>query len=210
MKHFIFDFDGVIADSMPVWAGIYVNLLSDNGLAVPTDMVKEITPLGNSGAAKYCVEHGLKMSHSKALNYALTQFKKAYATTIKIKNNVKSTLEQLHKSGIRLHVLTASSHSYLDAFLKKEGVWELFDNVWSTDDFSLVKSDTKIYTEVAKKLGVNLCDCTFFDDNIIALSTAAKAGMTTIGVYDKSSDCLEQQIREITNGYIYDFSQIKY
>ena len=71
MKHFIFDFDGVLADSMPVWAGVYMGLLIDNGIEVPPDMIKDITPLGNSGAARYCIEHGLDMPHSTITNFVL-------------------------------------------------------------------------------------------------------------------------------------------
>ena len=209
-KHYIFDFDGVLADSMPVWAGIYVNLLADNGLKIPHEMVKEITPLGNTGAARYCVEHGLNMSEDEILSYALSNFKKAYSTTIKLKANVKSSLINIHRKGIHLHVLTASSHSYLDAFLKKEGIWDLFDNVWSTEDFSLNKSETEIYKQIANKLQVNISACTFFDDNIVALSTASAAGMVAVGVYDSSSECFKEQIQKITSDYIYDFSQITY
>ena len=61
MKHCIFDFDGVLVDSMDVWAGIYVKLLKDGTGSVPDDMVKAITPLGNAGAAKYVADMLNKM-----------------------------------------------------------------------------------------------------------------------------------------------------
>jgi len=194
---------------MPVWAGTFVSLLEKNGLAVPQNMVRDITPLGNAGAARFCVEHGLKMTSDEILSYVLNEFNTAYPAKVPLKSNVKDTLIKLRDNGISLHVLTASSHSYVDVLLKNEEIFGLFENVWSTDDFSLSKSDTRIYKSVTDKLSAPPEACTLFDDNIIALSTAKKAGISAIGVYDSSSSQLVEQIRAITDGYIYDFSQIQ-
>ena len=207
-KHYIFDFDGVLVDSMDTWAGAYVKLLKKNTGFAPTDMVREITPLGNAGAAKYCIDHGLSMSVEQILEFVLSEFKREYLTNVLLKNNVESVLSELNKSGISLHVLTASSHLYVDACLEKAGVLGLFANIWSTDDFGLSKADPQIYLEAARLLGADVSDCTFFDDNIIALTNAKLSGMRAVGVYDKSSDSLVDDMKAIGDEYIYDFSEI--
>ena len=208
MKHFIFDFDGVLADSMPVWAGVYMGLLIDNGIEVPPDMIKDITPLGNSGATRYCIEHGLDMPHSTITNFVLEKIEKAYKTDVKLKLFVREILTELHAKGIHLHVLTASSHSYVDPFLKRKEIFDLFDNVWSSDDFALTKSNPEIYKQIATKLNTTPENCTMFDDNVLALSTANAAGMNIVGVYDSSSEELKNEFLKITDNYIYDFSEI--
>ena len=208
MKHCIFDFDGVLVDSMDVWAGIYVKLLKDGTGSVPDDMVKAITPLGNAGAAKYCIEHGLSMSLEEVLKYTLDRFICEYSVSVKLKSNVAEALVRLKESGYALHVLTASSHCYVDQCLKNNGIYDLFGNVWSTDDFGLTKAQPLIYKNAASLLGASVSDCMFFDDNYIALSTAKEAGMIAIGVYDRSSDELVEDMKSIADKYIYDFSEI--
>ena len=59
-------------------------------------------------------------------------------------------------------------------------------------------------------LGADVSDCTFFDDNIIALTNAKLSGMRAVGVYDKSSDALVDDIKAIGDSYIYNFSEIKF
>lgn len=208
MKHCIFDFDGVLVDSMNVWAGTYVRLLKAHTGTVPDSMVKDITPRGNTGAAEYCIEHGLNMTCEQILDYSMKAFEREYITNVKAKEYVGEALRSLKKKGISLHVLTASSHSYVDACLRINGVYELFDNIWSVDDFGLTKAQTEIYAKVAEKLNARLSDCTFFDDNYIALSTAKAAGMHTVGVYDSSSAEFEKDMTALADKYVHSFSEI--
>ena len=48
----------------------------------------------------------------------------------------------------------------------------------------------------------------FIDDNINAVSAAKKAGMTAIGIYDRSSDTLVDRMKKISDRYIYDFREL--
>lgn len=208
MKHCIFDFDGVLVDSMSVWAGTYVRLLKSHTGSAPDSMVKDITPRGNAGAADYCIEHGLNMTREQILAYSIKAFEQEYRTTVKAKEYVGEALTCLKQKGFLLHVLTASSHSYVDACLQKNQIYELFDNIWSVDDFGLTKAQTAIYTKVAEKLNTCVSDCTFFDDNYIALSTAKAAGMHTVGVYDSSSAEFEKAMTDLADKYIHSFSEI--
>lgn len=207
-NNLIFDFDGVLVDSMDVWAGVYVKLLKEGTGVVPPDMVKEITPLGNVGSADYCITHGLNMSREQILEYSMNSFKHEYSLNVKAKEGVGDFLRRMKDSGKSLHVLTASSHSYVDICLKNNGIYDLFDNVWSVDDFGLTKAQPEIYVKVAALIHSPVNECTFFDDNYIALSTAKAAGMKTVGVYDRSSNDFVANMKMLADEYIYDFTKI--
>lgn len=45
-KKYLFDFDGVLVDSMPYWAGMMINILETAKVNYPEDIIKIITPLG--------------------------------------------------------------------------------------------------------------------------------------------------------------------
>ncbi len=193
---------------MPTWGGVYVKLLRDADIDPPAQMVKEITPLGNAGAADYCIAHGLNMKREKILEIVFAEFERMYLSTIVAKPFVKEALLRLRSEGARLHVLTASSHAYVDPCLKKEGIFELFDNVWSSDDFPYTKAQAQIYTAVAQRLAVAPCDCAFFDDNLIAIETATAVGMFTVGVYDASSALLAERIQKAAHKYVRSFEEL--
>lgn len=205
---YLFDFDGVLVDSMPTWAGTYRALLDAKQIPYPIDFVKIITPLGNEGAARYCVSLGLDMETDAILAHAFGVYEREYTENIGPKANVVRVLHELKARGDRLNVLTGSSHRYVDPCLQNAGIYDLFDRVWSVDDFGIPKSDVRIYERAAQALGLSVADCIFADDNYIAVLTAKKAGMRTIGVYDASSENFESEIRAAADAYIRDFSEI--
>ena len=107
-----------------------------------------------------------------------------------------------------MNELTASPHTMLDVCLKRLDMYDLFDNVWSCDDFGLTKDNCEIYLNAARRLNTSVEKCCFIDDNINAVSAAKKAGMTAIGIYDQSSDTLVDRMKKISDRYIYDFREL--
>ena len=107
-----------------------------------------------------------------------------------------------------LNVLTASPHITLDPCLKRIGIYDLFDNVWSCDDFSTTKADPEIYKMAAERMGEGVEDILFLDDNYNADKTAKSAGMQVCGVYDDSSKEYVDEIKSVADYYIYDFSEL--
>jgi HAD superfamily hydrolase (TIGR01509 family) len=131
-----------------------------------------------------------------------------YVYNIPAKKNVIEVLKKLKEQGACLNVLTASPHITLDACLKRLGIFDLFDNVWSCDDFSTTKANPEIYKMAAERLGKRVEDVLFLDDNLNADLTAKKAGMLVCGVYDDSSKDYIEEIKKETDYYIYDFLEL--
>ncbi len=202
---YIFDFDGTLVDSMPTWAGVHIKALVKAGIKVPENFVETITPLGNINASKYTISLGLEISLDDYLKNISEILYFEYLNHVALKDFVFDFLKELKKAGSSLNVLTASPHHYVDGCLKKHNVYSLFDNVWTIEDFGLTKAQPDIYIAVARKLGVNISECLFFDDNLTALKTAKAAGMKTVGVYDLSSKNYTEQIKEISDYYIESF-----
>lgn len=208
MKTYLFDFDGTLVDSMPVYATSMLKILDDYGIKYNDDIIKRITPLGITGTAEYYVKLGVPLSVDGIIEIMKRDMLNEYLYNIEAKPNVISTLKALKQGGAELNVLTASPHISLDACLKRLGIFELFSNVWSCDDFATTKSDPAIYKMVAERLGSGISNILFADDNFNALKTAKSVGMTVCGVYDKTSDEYTDEIKELADFYISDFSQL--
>ena len=208
MKTYLFDFDGTLVDSMSTYGALMLRILDKNNIKYGDDILKIITPLGFIDTAKYFIGMGLDMEHSKIVALMKKYAIDAYTYDVQAKANVVETLRELKRRGCSLNVLTASPHDTLDPCLKRIGIYDIFDNVWSCNDFGTNKSDPNIYHEAARRIGVPVSDVLFLDDNLNADRTAKEAGMQVYGVYDPSSDEYTDEIKAVTDGYIYDFSEL--
>ena len=208
MNTYLFDFDGTLVDSMPVYAGVMLRILDEHAIAYENDIVKIITPLGYAGTARYFRTLGIDKTEEELCRLMREYMDEEYAHTIPQKPHVAEVLRQLKARGASLNVLTASPHTVLDPCLKRLGLWELFDHVWSCDDFETTKADPAIYHMAAARIGKAVEDVLFLDDNLSADQTAKAAGMRVCGVYDDSSAEYEAEIRAATDRYITDFSEL--
>ena len=184
-KVYIFDLDGTLVDSMPVGIGIVLGFLDEKGISYPDDIVATLTPLGYKGSAKYIADHltgGYQVE--KIYEYFKAETLRAYGETIPLKAHVKETLEGLKAQGYRLNVLTASPQLLTDICMKRLGVYDLFENVWSIDAFGLTKADEGIYLEAARRLGADPCECAVIEDSYNGLRGAHAAGMQAIMIVD--------------------------
>lgn len=205
---YIFDFDGTLVDSMPTFGNAMVQIFQQESLPLPDDFIKIITPLGYKGTAQYAIQCGYTKDADTFVAGAAAAMVPAYLYEIPLKAGVYEKLHQLKNDGHSLNILTASPHVVLDPCLKRVGVYDLFDHVWSCEDFGLTKADTLLYEKVAQALNKEIADCIFLDDNINSISTGKKAGMTTVAVYDATSDDMVGQMKAVADRYIYSFAEL--
>lgn len=208
MNTYLFDFDGTLVDSMPTFVSSMLRILDEEGIAYGDDIVKIITPLGLEGTADYYVSLGVNKPKEQIMRKMGEYLLDAYVHHISAKPYVEQTLVELKNKGVSLNVLTASPHITLDPCLKRLGLYDLFDHVWSCDDFGTTKADPQIYKMAAERMGAKVEDVLFLDDNLNADMTAKMAGVKVCGVYDDSSKEYVEEMKQATDHYIYDFSEL--
>ena len=208
MKTYLFDFDGTLVDSMPAFGAAMKSVLDDFNVSYGDDIVKTITPLGYEGSAKYFQSIGLDLPIDKILEIIRKKLVFEYTYNVNAKDDVAESLLELKKRGHSLNILTASPHLVVDPCLKRIGIFEIFDNIWSCEDFGTVKSDPNIYKMAAQRLGKDVSQVTFLDDNYFSAKTGKDAGMISIGVYDDSSREYVDEMKANTDGYIYSFKEL--
>ena len=209
MSTYLFDFDGTLVDSMPVYAAMMLRILAEKNVKHSEDVIKIITPLGYRNTAKYFIETlGMEMGQDELVALMTARAVKAYTYDVQAKAHVLEVLYALKARGDDLHVLTASPHAMLDPCLKRLGVYDLFDNVWSCEDFGTTKADPQIYHMAAEKIGKPVGEIWFLDDNYNADKTAKEAGMRVCAVYDDSSAEYTHEMKAVADAYMEDFSQL--
>jgi HAD superfamily hydrolase (TIGR01509 family) len=190
------------------------------GLSLPDLVVKGImTPIRSGASAlteqaeqlySYVFRYETLAAENELLRQELAQMKEdnRRADALALENSQLRALLELKAAGHSLNVLTASPHDYLDPCLRRHGIYDLFDNVWTIDDFGYTKAQTIIYTTAAQRLGATVDRCIFVDDNATAVVTARQAGMQTIGIFDETSGDFAPQLKAAAHLYIEEFSQI--
>lgn len=208
MNTYLFDFDGTLVDSMPTYTAVMLRILDDNNISYDSGIMKIITPLGYRDTAKYFVNMGVPLSQEEIIarmsRYAVDE----YTNNVPAKPHVVDTLRALKSRGDSLNVLTASPHITLDPCLKRLGIFELFTNVWSCEDFGTNKADPEIYRMAAARIGQPVERILFLDDNYNADKTAKSAGMPVCGVYDDTSAEYADEIKSVADFYISDFDEL--
>ena len=208
-RTYLFDFDGTLVDSMPTFISAMLRILEENRIPYGEDIVKIITPLGLIGTADYYRNTlGLDIPRDQLVALMKEYMQDAYFHTIPAKAHVIPVLKALKDRGASLNILTASPHLTLDACIRRLGIWELFDQIWSCEDFGTTKADPGIYRRAAQQLHTPVEQVLFLDDNLNADITAKSAGMAVCGVFDPSSEEYAEQMRAAADFYIRDFREL--
>ncbi len=205
----IFDLDGTLVNSMPRYtAGMYA-VLDRRNISYEPDLIKILTPLGYTKSAEYYRDRfGLTETVEELVREMVEILVYEYANNIKLKPGVADYLQRLKKEGAALYVLTASPHLVTDVCLKNNGVFELFDTVWSVEDFGLSKSGTELFYKVAGVIGCETEDVEFFDDNLTALENCTRSGMKSYAVYDGQNEEDVTKMKEIGDVFVASFEDL--
>lgn len=183
----VFDLDGTMVDSAGLIVDATVSYLEEMNISYPDGFIESLTPLGYMKSAELFAEMGVPGTPQEIYDTMMDTMTEVYAHDVKLKPGVEAALRQMKAQGTRLYVLTASPHGLTDVCLKHNGVYDLFDTVWSVEDFGMTKDDVRIYARVGELIGCAPNDICFFDDNLTALTTAKKAGWCCTAVYDRQT-----------------------
>ena len=202
MPTYLFDFDGTLVDSMPTFEAIMLRILDEYKIEYTSDIIKIITPLGYHGTAEYFRSLGIPSTATALTEKMMAYAAEEYEKRVPAKAGTVEALTQLKSRGASLNVLTASPHAMLDPCLKRLGIWDLFDNVWSCDDFETTKANPEIYRLAAEKMGCEVGEVIFVDDNVNAVATAKSAGMRSWGIFDLSSASYIEEMKRTADRYV--------
>jgi len=207
MDAYIFDFDGTLVDSMPMWENMIRTLFKNKGVPFPHNLMKIITPLGQAESIKYLTSLDDRLKENEIVEFMYDFVSNQYANVIQPKKHVADLLNKLYTRGKRLFVLTACAHDLLDPCIERIGIDKFFEGVFTCEDLGSKKSDIDIYYKTAKIIGVETNNCYFFDDNAEALKKAHDSGMKTCGVFDSTSKDYVDEIKSFVDCYVYDFNE---
>ena len=204
-KGAIFDLDGTILDSSRVWKKVDSDFFNMHGMTVPSDYLENISAMNIYDIARYTIKRfNFNYEVNELVDIWNSMAKKEYEENIVIKPYVKEYLLYLKEKGIKLGIATALDTFLYEPCLKRNGIFDLFDDHRSLSTMKNGKDSPDIYLYVAKKLNVKPEECMVFEDILKACRSAKSAGFYVVGVNDYDN----LNIIPYTDKYIYSFSEL--
>ena len=184
----IFDMDGTLLDSMEFWQNLGRKYLESKGKSPEDDLEAIIESMTLQESASYFkTKYDLDEDVEAIIKQVLDFIEDKYLNEIPLKKGVKKFLEKVNSQGYKMCILTTSEKSQAVGALKRTGVLDLFDEVYTDRDFNLSKKDPQIYIKACEKMGESPSDTVVFEDALYAVESAKKTKCVVVGVYDEYS-----------------------
>lgn len=179
----IFDGDGTIIDSMPIWLEIGPRFLTRHGIPFPPTLAAELGPLGLNGTVQLLQERfAVSAPPEDILNELWADITSYYQNEAPCKPGIKALLAELKRRGIPMVLTTAGDLSLLGPAMEREGISHYFAACLSCDELHTTKNEPLIYQKAAEYMGLSPQETAVFEDAPYALESAGRAGCLTIRI----------------------------
>jgi HAD superfamily hydrolase (TIGR01509 family) len=184
MKAVIFDMDGVMINSEPLWTEFYPMLLKSVGFTGKYDegyMKREMCGRGRKerlGMIKK--KFGLKPSLEELCSAEAKIVTKLYAKVDALEAGFEKLLKSLRKAGFKTAIASGAPPEIIGFIVKKFSLEKDFDAIVSGDEVAKGKPEPDIFLCTAKKLGIRPEDCIVVEDAPAGAEAAKRAGMKCV------------------------------
>ncbi len=189
----IFDADGTLVDSMPMWNRITYDYADFKGIYAPPGLSKVMNVMCLEQCAAYYKEKlGAAGTVEEIIAEIVGMSAEKYRTSIPEIENASAFLCMLKRENIRTALATASNLSTLTPALSRLGMLENLDVLESCTTIGKSKEHPDIYLKCALDLGVSPEECVVFEDALYAVHTAKNAGFSVVGLLTASLSAEEE------------------
>ena len=205
----IFDMDGTLVDSMPMWQSRAEALVRSHGLVPPPDLNSRVSSLSMLEGCALCKELcGLPGTVEELAGEVWEQVRHFYRHEARPKPGLIRFLSILKMEGVWMYVATATDRPLAEAALKTAGIDGYFRGIVTTREAGQEKREgPEVYERALRRLRSNKKDTVVFEDALHALRTAHEAGFRTAAVYDPSEPD-QDEMRRLSDYYITSFEEM--
>ena len=178
----IFDFDGTLAETWPLWRQVDEIFFSSRGLPFDEDASTTLATLGFAAGAQWCVErYHLRDEVADIVNEWNRLGAALYESEVRLRPGAEAYVRALRSRGVRVGLATTNDPHVLGA-MRHVDVGGLFDEVVCGREVARGKDHPDIYLEAARRMGADPAGCVVFEDILPGTLSAARAGMATVAV----------------------------
>ncbi|HWG28182.1 HAD family phosphatase [Actinospica sp.] len=178
----LFDMDGTLIDSEPVWFDTEVRLLAEFDFELGREHWEHVLGQPNEVSCKYLVGvSGIPLTWEQLNVKIEAAMVEQLSQGLEMLPGAKELLVELQVAGVPTALVSASSRQIVDACLGAIGT-DFFRHTVSGDDVDRGKPDPQPYLLAAELLGVDPADCVVIEDSPIGIAAGAAAGCRVLAV----------------------------
>jgi len=182
MKAAIFDLDGVIVNTVPLHFKAWQNMFNEYGKEFTfEDYKQKVDGIPRTDGARAILtdlsDDELKKAADKKQGYFLEYLNKE---EIPVYNTTTDLVKALKREDLKRGVISSSKNCL--SILKKVKLDDLFDVIITGNDITKGKPDPQVFFMAAEKMSVEPKDCVVFEDAVLGVEAAKRAGMKCVGI----------------------------
>ena len=184
IKAVIFDLDGLLVDSEPMWGGMRDWMADQAGM--PRSTLDHGAVMGASTAewADYLIERlGLSHSRQEVVDLGIGRMVEMYRDGIPYRPGALGAIE-LAARGYRTAVASGAHPTLIETVMADPPMQGRFEVVVTADEVGAGKPAPDVYLAAAERLGVDPAECVCLEDSGNGIIAGARAGMRVIAVPD--------------------------
>lgn len=178
----VFDLDGVLIDSEPVWEAVRRDLVSARGARWPVDAQARMMGMSTQEWSSYMSrELGVGLSSAAVAAGVIKGIRERYGQRLPL---IDGAVEAVCRLGAvwPLGLASSSARELIDVVLDQAGLRALFGVVLSTEEVARGKPASDVYLEAARRLAVSPARCVAVEDSTNGIRAAVAAGMRVIAI----------------------------
>jgi len=205
----IFDMDGVIVNSEPIYQQIEKEMFRDLGIKIDAETYRTFVGLKTLEMWKFIVNQFHLPYHPPDLD---REEEKRYIESLLKENGMMPVagsiqlIRLLHDHGYQLALASSNSKVAINAVLAKFNIDKYFSLVISGEDVNKSKPEPDIFIKAAKGLRKDPDECLVIEDSTNGVKAAQLAGMkcfayenSQTGIQDLSeADLIVRELKDIT------------
>ncbi len=187
MEAVLWDFDGTLIDTEPVWVSCEIEMLAEWSVPWTREQGYELSGMNWKASTEILRAHSLKHGFSyegedAELYRDLVDRVVAHVADHELpwRPGVPQLLEELSENGIPMAIVSASPRRLLDAGLAR--MPHVFDVVVDGSQVVHGKPDPEGYLLAAHRLGVEISNSLVIEDSVSGSQAGYRAGATVIAV----------------------------
>jgi HAD superfamily hydrolase (TIGR01509 family) len=182
----LFDMDGLLVDSEPVWTIAETELAARYGGVWDDEIKAQCMGTALPDAVPMMLAHfGLVAPSAdellQAQDWLLERMVGLFASELPLRPGALELVDALRSAGVPTALVSSSYRVLVDAVLVRVGA-DRFDFTLAGDEVSRTKPDPEPYLTAAEVLGVPPQRCVVFEDAPSGIAAAEAAGCLAVGI----------------------------
>lgn len=184
MKAAIFDMDGLLIDSEPLWREAERAVFQTVGLELTDRMCEETMGFRLDEVIAYWQrQHPWNDKSLEQIHDEIVDLMKTLIDTRGVAlDGAYDLLEGLQADGLGLALASSSPRILIEVVVEKLGLDPYFAVIRSAESERQGKPDPAVYLSTARLLDTAPSECVVFEDSVAGVRAAKAAGMTVIAV----------------------------